>query len=316
MRTAREQNNPLVFRLRTIVSIRTTLANAVLTALPMAALAVLVFSAAGCERKSVDDYLHMGDQAMRDSKLAEAETNYQKAIDAAPNDPRTHIALGNLYVFEQKTGPAQTEFMKVLELNSKDAPAHAALGNLYAGQQQFGMAEAQYRAAVVLDPTRPSYRTELAGVLAKEAKSADAEAELRTAIGLDPKNAQAHFALANLLSAQAGREAEAQAEYAQAKILDPRLVPPGAAAAEASPAAAATAVASARRPGAFKVKPIDKKFLVTHDSPVYENPDSRSRVVARVHKAGYVRVTGISGDWLRIKMRSGVVGFIPIKAAM
>lgn len=286
----------------------------VVGALLQAALVVLALSAAGC-RKSVDDYLRTGDQAMRDSKLGDAENAYQKAVDAAPKEPRAHIALGNLYAFEQKTGPAQAEFMKVLELDPRNAPAHEALGNMYAGQQQLAMSEEQYRAAAALDPTHPNYRIELAGVLARQNKNTDAEGELRTAIGLDPKNAQAHFTLSNLLASQAGRETDSQAEYAEAKALDPHLVPPGAETAEASPATA-SAGASAARSGNLKVKSVDRKFLVTHDSPVFQTPDSGSAVVAKVHRSGYVRVTGISGDWLRIKMRSGVVGFIPLKAAM
>jgi tetratricopeptide (TPR) repeat protein len=276
-----------------------------------AALVLIILWSSACERKTVEDYLAAGDQAMRDSKLPQAEAAYQSAIQAAPNDPRTHIALGNLYVFEQKPGPAQLEFMKVLELDPKNAPAHAALANLYMGQNQFGMAEAQYRAAIVLDPTRVNYHLTLGSALIKENKLSDAEAEIRTAIGLDPKNAQAHLALANLLNSEPGRATEAQAELAQARALDPHLVPPPAP--EATPA---ESVASAGPSGpAVKIKPLDRKFLLTHDSQVYENPDSSSSVVGHVHKRGFVHVTGISGDWFQIKLRSGVVGFIPVSTA-
>jgi tetratricopeptide (TPR) repeat protein len=282
---------------------------------PLAAIvACAILLTAGCRHAGVDTLLSQGDQAMRDSKLAEAESDYQSAIQAAPNDPRTHIALGNLYVFEQKPGPAQLEFMKVLELDPKNAPAHAALAGLYAGQSQLGMAEAQYRAAVVLDPTHVAYRMDLASILIKENKHGEAEAEFRTAIGLDPKNGQAHFALANLLASESSRAAEAQAEYAQAKALDPRLIPPGAAEASTTPESVSTPAPSTA-PAAYKVKAVDKKFYLTHDSPVYENPDSSSKVVAHVHKKGFVKVTGISGDYLQIKLRSGVIGFIPTKAA-
>jgi len=275
------------------------------SAAPVVCVAVIMMLlGSGCQRKGVDDYLRMGDQAMRDGKLTDAERYYQSAVQEATDDPRTHIALGNLYVLEQKPGPAQLEFMKVLDLDPRNAPAHAALAGLYSSESQYGPAESQYRAATVLDATQVSYRMELATVLDKEDKRAEAEDELRTAIGLDPKNAQAHFALANLLNSQPGRQAEAPAEYAQARALDPRLVPPS-----ASPAATPAA------PSAPKVKPVDRKFLLTHDSPVYENPDSSSRVVAHVHKRGFVHVIGIAGDLLQIKLRSGIVGFIPIKTA-
>jgi len=274
-------------------------------------LALLMLLTVGCRSKSFEDYLAMGDQAMHDSKLADAETDYQSAVQLAPNDPRTHAALGNLYLSEQKSGPAQLEFMRVLDLDPRNAAAHAALANLYVGQSQYGMAEGQARAAVALDPSRVNYHLDLASALIKENKQGDAEAEIRTAIGLDPKNAQAHLALANLLASEPGHQSEAQAEYGQAQALDPRLALPTTAVA---PTPATSALASAPAAGP-KIKVVDKKFLLTHDSPVYEKPDSSSRVVGRVHRKGFVRVTGITGNWLRVKLRSGVVGFIPVSTA-
>jgi len=41
-------------------------------------------------------YLAEGDANMQATKLADAEKAYQEAVKLAPNDPRTHIALGNL----------------------------------------------------------------------------------------------------------------------------------------------------------------------------------------------------------------------------
>lgn len=264
-----------------------------------------------CHRKSADDYLAAGDQAMQATKLAEAEQDYQEAVKLAPNDVRTHIALGNLYIFEHKQGPAQLEFMKVLEIEPKNPAAHVALGNLYADQNQNGLAEGQYRAAIALDPSRSNYHSDLAGILAKEGKNPEAEAEFRTAIGLDPKNAQAHFQLANLLASEPNRAADAQAEYAQAKALDPKLVPAGGGA----PPSATASTAPAPAPGSVKVKPVNKVFLLTHDSPVYVNPDSSSEVVGKVRRKRYVHVTGITGSWLQVKLRNGTVGFVPTSAA-
>ena len=81
---------------------------------------------AGCHHKSAEDYLAEGDADMQATKLADAEKAYQEAVKLAPNDPRTHIALGNLYVFEHKPGEAQIEFMKVLETDPKNAATHVA----------------------------------------------------------------------------------------------------------------------------------------------------------------------------------------------
>jgi tetratricopeptide (TPR) repeat protein len=278
---------------------------------------------AGCSHKSVDSDLEAGDQAMQNTKLADAETSYQAAAADAPNDPRPHVALGNLYIFEQKPGPAELEYMKVLELDPKNAPAHAALGNIYNMQSQPGMAEAQYRAAVVLDPAKTAYRLSLGTILDKVGRRAEAEAEFRTAIGLEPKNAHAHLALANLLNEEPSRQSEAQEEFAQVKNLDPTLLaaapsttPPVAPAATLS-AGAPPAMASTAPASPIKLRDINppRRFVLTHDSPVYASTDDSSSVVGQVHRGKFVHITGIGGKWFRVKLRNGTEGFIPVAAA-
>ncbi len=273
---------------------------------------------AGCTHKSADSYIQSGDQARQNAQLAEAEVDYLAAIKAAPDDAKPHIVLGNLYAFEKKLDAARAEFVKAIELAPKDPAAHAAIGNTYAEQGQVGLAENQLRAAVALEPANAGYRLALGEVLAKAQKNAPAEDELRTAIGLDPKNAHTHLALANLLGAEPNRQDEAQTELAEVKTLDPSLI-----ATTATPVAtgATPAPSGAPTPGVvggaphFKLKAIDKRFQLTHNSPVYEGPDVSSRVVGQVHRGKFVHITGIAGDWFRIQLKTGVVGFIPVSAA-
>src|SRR5579863_6303033 len=97
---------PNLFMMNTTSSPLVTLRNATFL---IAALAVLL---AGCHRKNVDDLLATGETAMQAGNVGDAERAYDAAIAAAPNDPRTHIARGNLYVFEKKPEAAQVEFMK------------------------------------------------------------------------------------------------------------------------------------------------------------------------------------------------------------
>ena len=252
---------------------------------------------------------------MAAQKLDEAEGDYKQAIDLAPNDARPHAALGNLYLLEHKDPAAQAEFMRMLELDPKNAAAHVALGNLYNEQAQYPMAEAQYRAALAIDPAQSNYHADLGAVLAKEGKPADAQTELRTAIGFDPKNAQAHYQLGNLLATMPGHEAEAKAEYDQGHQLDPKLVPPEPI---TPPTTSATEAPAGGPASPAKVKPIEppRLFLLTHDSPVYANPDATSGVVGNVRHKKYVHVIGIAGkDWLQVKLKNGTVGFIPTSAA-
>jgi Flp pilus assembly protein TadD len=273
----------------------------------------------GCSHKTVDDYLKDGDQAMRNTRLGDAEKAYETAAKTSPNDPRPHMALGNLYIFEQKAGPAELEYMKVLDLAPRNAAAHAALASLYATRSQFGLAEAQDRAAVALDPAKLNYRMSLGTTLQKEGKHGPAEAEFRTATGLQPKNAHAHLALANLLNAEPNRQSDAQAEYAQVKALDPSLMVGSSSVVQPSTNPTATPPSAAVAPPAAgvmtKIRDINRKFRLTRDSPVYDSPTTNAHVIAQVHRSKYVRATGFGGQWFRIQLRNGTVGFIPVTAA-
>jgi len=274
----------------------------------------MIVIGAGCHHQTAEDFLAAGDTDMQATKLAEAEKAYQEAVKLAPNDPRTHIALGNLYVFEHKPGDAQVEFIKVLEIDPKNAATHVALGNLYSDQNQFGLAENQYRAAVALEPDRANYYLDLGEVLRKEGKTAEAEDQIRTAIGLSPKDAKAHLALANLLATEPTRATEANAEFDEVRALDPKLLPAPAATPAAS-AAPAVATATTASGGAPQIKPLNKLFLLTKTSPVYQNPDDTSATIGQVHRRKYVHVTGITGDYLQIRLRNGTLGYIPVAAA-
>jgi tetratricopeptide (TPR) repeat protein len=267
---------------------------------------------AGCSHNSIEDDLRNGDQAMQATHLADAEVAYEAATKAAPQDPRPYLALGNLYSFEQKPTQAEPEFMHALELDPKNAAAHAGLGDAYASGQP-AMAEAQYRAAVALDPAAVAWRLKLGAALQAAHKDHVAEPEFLTAIGLEPKNAHAHLALANLLNGEPDRQADAQAEFAQVRALDPSLMPAAPVTASAAPASTVSLPASAA--ASSKLRALDKKFLLTHDSPVYQEANNSAPVVAQVHRRRVVHVTGMAGDWFRIQMRNGTVGYVPVTAA-
>jgi hypothetical protein len=120
------------------------------------------------------------------------------------------------------------------------------------------------------------------------------------------------LALANLLAMEPARAAEANAEFDEVRALDPKLMPaPTTPAVSEAPAGAATTTASA----APTVKPLNKLFLLTKNSLVYQSPDPTSSTIGQVHRKKYVHVTGIAGDYLQIRMKNGTTGFIPVTAA-
>ena len=277
-------------------------------------LVLMISSTVGCNRKTASDYLAAGDEAMQGTRLAAAESDYQRAAQAAPLDARPHLALGSLYLFEHKPSPATSELMKTLELEPGNAKAHALLASAYTAQSDLGSAEGQGRAAVALAPAQAEYRMALGTTLQSEQKLGAAEAEYRTAVGLEPRNAHAHLALAALLNVEPNRQGEAQAEYAEVKALDPGLVS-ATVATESSLGSGLTPPSAAPVVPEVAIRPSNKRFLLTHDSPVYESMSDKARVVAQVHQRRYVRVTGLSAQWLRIQLRDGTIGFIPASAA-
>ena len=66
--------------------------------------------------------------------------------------------------------------------------------------------------------------------------------------------------------------------------------------------------------GFVPITAVRPDFAVMHNFPVYEKPNQRSRQVASVHSPGSVQVIGNTPGYLKVRMRSGVEGFVPTEA--
>ena len=62
------------------------------------------------------------------------------------------------------------------------------------------------------------------------------------------------------------------------------------------------------------VKPADKVFVLTHDAGVLDKPNRWARKLAEVHQGHNVHVVGVSLNYMRIRMKSGLEGYIPISS--
>jgi len=62
------------------------------------------------------------------------------------------------------------------------------------------------------------------------------------------------------------------------------------------------------------VKPVDKVFTLTHDAGVFEKPNRWSNKINTVHQGHNVHVIGISLNYMQIRMKSGLEGFITTSA--
>ncbi len=62
------------------------------------------------------------------------------------------------------------------------------------------------------------------------------------------------------------------------------------------------------------VKPTDKIFLLTQDAAVLDAPNRWAKKLAEVHRNHNVHVIGVALNYVRIRMKSGVTGYITVTA--
>jgi hypothetical protein len=62
------------------------------------------------------------------------------------------------------------------------------------------------------------------------------------------------------------------------------------------------------------VAPTDKVFVLTHDSSVLDQPNRFGKKLAEVHKTHNVHVVGLALNYMKIRMKNGLQGYIPITA--
>jgi len=61
-------------------------------------------------------------------------------------------------------------------------------------------------------------------------------------------------------------------------------------------------------------KPADKVFMLTHDAAVLEKPNRWGKKLAEVHQGKNVHVVGIALNYMQIRMKNGLEGYIPTTA--
>jgi len=65
----------------------------------------------------------------------------------------------------------------------------------------------------------------------------------------------------------------------------------------------------------YLVTPYDKQFLLTADSPVLAAPNQSAQKLSEVHRGRYIHVVGQALSYLKIRMKDGTEGFVPMTAA-
>ncbi len=94
----------------------------------------------------------MSSRQDRDSKVAKAESYYQRALKIDPVDEKARCNLGSLYLRQRRTQDALDEFKKVLDDNPKSSLAHYNMAIMFAEAKIYREAIAEWEQAVKNDP--------------------------------------------------------------------------------------------------------------------------------------------------------------------
>jgi Tfp pilus assembly protein PilF len=170
-------------------------------------------------KPSVQTYLAVARVYEEGGKFAEAEAQYKRAVQDAPNDLRALLAYARL---KDRMGEPQ----EALKLYQRAARAHpkepSVFNNLavhYARQGLLRDAAGAMEQAVQLRPKEVKYRNNLAALLVELDRPRDAFTQLRAV----HDEAAAHYNLGFLLNRKGQRQAAAQ-EFAIALRINPSLV--------------------------------------------------------------------------------------------
>lgn len=199
----------------------------------------------------VEALIALGDAHRLRAAIAEAETNYRRAIELAPTRAEPHLGLGRLYFAAGRRDDAVASLRAAIALDPNHPVIQYELGRILAGDEARQLleraaagrptwaevqvalgdaklaandaagAQAAYEAALRLDRRAAAAHTGLARVHMAAQRWAEAEAALRASMQIVPNSKQTALALADVFAAT-DRYEEALEQYRQAADLDPR----------------------------------------------------------------------------------------------
>lgn len=113
------------------------------------------------EPAQMDARIGLAAIAAREEGTEQAQFHYQKAKEAAPDNP---LAIAGLESLRARNDPdtAETRLKELLSRQPQAVHAHFVLGNLYAGQHRWRDAQQSYFQAVAGDGNHPDYLFNLA----------------------------------------------------------------------------------------------------------------------------------------------------------
>ena len=169
------------------------------------------------------DFFTKALKAQKTGNFRYAEDLYKKAIELNP-DAQTYSNLGTVLAEDEtRYAEAEAAYRKAIKLDPNSAPAYYNLGNMLINDEtRYSDAEAAYRKAIELNPNSAIAYNNLGWLLGNRLQRyAEAEAALRKAMELSPNDPKTYYNIGWLLGNKLQRYAEAETAYRKAIELDP-----------------------------------------------------------------------------------------------
>ena len=147
-----------------------------------------------------------------------AAVQYQKALDADPNNLPALLGFAALHDGQQEYGDADKLYQEAIKRHPKDAAVFNDRGLSYQRRGHLDEAARSLAKAIELQPDKPLYRNNMATLLVAMHRPNEALDQLTAVHG----PAVAHYNLAILLHRK-GNDQEAQYHFAQAAQIDPSM---------------------------------------------------------------------------------------------
>jgi serine/threonine-protein kinase len=164
--------------------------------------------------------LYKSSLARRPAFVEQAMVYATRAVTLSPNDPESHVILGELQNATGRHADAMGSFQRALAMHPNEGEALVGLAQSYDKQGRAADAEAMYRKALALRPDSAGTLTRFGAFCMRQGRHADAVAYFRKAAQLEPGVAHAHVNLGAALLAQRRTE-EALAAFRKSLALHP-----------------------------------------------------------------------------------------------
>ena len=144
-------------------------------------------------------------------RAANAEKEYQTALQLQPNLPGAHLAMGKIYASTQQWQQAEQQFQAEAALRPGDAETAYRLGDALLTNGKIHQAQTELKRANKLQPDMPEVLYALGKAEALSGDTAAAEASWKHLLQIESNtelSAKAHFGLAGIYRKQ-GKSTEA-----------------------------------------------------------------------------------------------------------